>query len=120
NIRGAGRGFGAELSTRASGAIRAGSGLLLTTEPGGQQLQAAQTLGQLGEGEQLVQALADTAASQEAILPGDPEALPAQQSLQDVQEHLRATRQGSAAGGEGEAAIGGGEGEVPAWSAPHL
>ncbi|MEN1943495.1 type VI secretion system Vgr family protein [Luteimonas sp. MJ293] len=120
NMRGAERGFGAELSTQASGAIRAGSGLLLTTEPGTQQLAAGGALSQLAEGEQLLQALGDTAASQQATLPEDPETLPAQQSLQDVQEHLRATRQGSAAGGEGDTAIGGGEGEVPAWVAPHL
>src|SRR5690606_25639878 len=34
NVRGAERGFGVELSTRAGGALRAGAGLLLTTEPG--------------------------------------------------------------------------------------
>ena len=117
---GADRGFGVELSTQASGAIRAGSGLLLTTEPGSQQLAAAQTLGQLSEGEQLLQALADTAKSQEAILPGDPDTLPAQQSLQQLQQILQTTRQGQgAAGGEG-AKIGGGEGEASAWSSPQL
>ncbi|MGY0560029.1 type VI secretion system Vgr family protein [Luteimonas sp. A277] len=120
NVRGAERGFGAELGTQASGAIRAGSGLFLTTEHGQQQLEAGGALSQLVEGEQLLQVLADTARSQEAALPADPETLPAQQSLQQVQEHLKATRQGSAAGGGGEAAIGGGEGEVSAWSAPHL
>ena len=119
NVRGAERGFGAELSTLASGAIRAGSGLLLTTEPGSRQLAATQTLGQLGEGEQLVQALADTAGSQQATLPGDPDVLPAQESLQHLQQTLQATRQGQGAAG-GDEAIGGGEGEVPAWSAPQL
>ena len=120
NVRGADRGFGVELSTQASGAIRAGSGLLLTTEPGRRQLAATQALGQLGEGEQLLQALADTARSQEATLPDDAETLPAQESLQQVQETLQATHQGSAAGGDGDSAIGGGEGEVPGWSAPQL
>ena len=120
NVRGADRGFGAELGTQASGAIRAGAGLLLTTESGSQQLAATQTLGQLGESEQLLQALADTARSQEATLPEDPETLPVHEHLKHVQETLQATRQGSAAGGEGEGAIGGGEGEVPAWSAPQL
>ena len=121
NARGADRGFGVELSTQASGAIRAGSGLLLTTEPGSQQLAAAPALGQLGEGEQLLQALADTAKSQEAALPGDPGTLPAQESLQHLQQTLQATRQGQGvAGGEAGGKIGGGEGEAPAWSAPQL
>lgn len=120
NVRGANRGFGVELSTGASGAIRAGAGLLLTTEPGREQLAASQALGQMGESEQLLQALADTAHSQEATLPDDPQALPAQEDLQQLQQAMQATRQGSTAGGSGEGAIGGGEGEVPAWSAPHL
>ncbi|KIQ96824.1 type VI secretion system tip protein VgrG [Lysobacter sp. A03] len=38
NVRGNHRGFGAELSTQASGALRAGAGLLLSTEPGRQQM----------------------------------------------------------------------------------
>ncbi|MEZ0470329.1 type VI secretion system Vgr family protein [Luteimonas salinilitoris] len=129
NVRGADRGFGAELSTRASGTIRAGQGLLLTTEPGTQQLAATQALGQLGESEQLLQALADTAKSQEATLPGDADTLPAQASLTTVQETMQATQQGSAASGSvsrgageggGEGTIGGGEGEAPGWSAPQL
>ncbi|MGO1892509.1 MAG: type VI secretion system Vgr family protein [Luteimonas sp.] len=122
NVRGTDRGFGTELSTQASGAIRAGSGLLLTTEPGSRQLAATQTLSQLGEGEQLVQALADTAKSQEATLPDDPDTLPAQESLQQLQESLQATcqGQGAAAGGGEGGEIGGGEGEAPAWSAPQL
>ncbi|NZA28139.1 type VI secretion system tip protein VgrG [Luteimonas sp. SJ-92] len=122
NVRGAERGFGVELSTRASGAIRTGSGLLLTTEPGAQQLAASQAQGQLAESEQLLQALADTARSQEATLPDDPETLPAQEGLKALQETLQATSTGSSAsgGGEGGKAIGGGEGETPAWSAPQL
>ncbi|MDH5822330.1 type VI secretion system Vgr family protein [Luteimonas sp. RD2P54] len=122
NVRGAERGFGVELSTRASGAIRAGAGLLLTTEPGAQQLAASQAQGQLAESEQLLQALADTARSQEATLPDDPETLPAQESLKTLQETLQATSTGASAsgGGQGDKAIGGGEGETPAWSAPQL
>src|SRR5690606_32324044 len=53
-------------------------------------------------------------------LPDDPDTLPAQATLQTVQESLHATQQGSAAGGEGDQAIGGGEGEVPGWNAPQL
>ncbi len=123
NMRDTERGFGAELATQASGAIRAGSGLFLTTEAGRQQLAATQTLGQLSEGEQLLQALADTASSQQAALPDDSSPLPAQRSLTALQETLNATQSGSAASGsagEGGNAIGGGEGEVAGWSAPHL
>lgn len=120
NVRGPDRGFGVELSTQAGGALRSGTGLLLTTEPGGPQLAAERTLAQLGEGEQLLQALADTARSQQATLPNDPDTLPAQTTLQGVQESMRATQQGTAAGGQGEQAIGGGEGEVPGWSTPLL
>src|SRR5690606_37204828 len=171
NVRGNDRGFGAELSTQAGGALRAGAGLLLTTEIGSPQLAADRTLAQLAEGEQLLQALADTARGQQATLPDDPDTLPAQATLQagqesrggpspgraaggggnqpvaagegegpagpaplaggpgprpaqaarqGVQESLRATQQGSAAGGEGDQAIGGGEGEVPGWNAPQL
>ncbi|WP_058834872.1 type VI secretion system Vgr family protein [Luteimonas abyssi] len=120
NVRETERGFGAELSTQASGAIRAGQGLLLTTESGAQHLTATDGLAQLDAGTQLLQALADTAKSQEAILPDDGDTLPAQDSLTQLQDALKATQQGSAGGGEGDSAIGGGEGEVPGWSAPHL
>ena len=120
NVRGADRGFGVELSTGASGAIRAGAGLLLTTEPGREQLAGAQALAQFGESGQLLQALADSAQGQDATLPEDPQTLPAQEGLEHFRQSLEATRQGSAPGGSGDGTIGGGEGEVPAWSAPHL
>ncbi len=116
NVRGAERGYGAELSTQASGALRAGSGLLLTTEPGSLQLAAPVANQQLGQGEQLLQTLADTAKSQQAHLEGDPDELPAQESLKGLQETLQATQSGSAPGN----GIEGGEGEVPGWSAPAL
>ncbi|MDR7192654.1 type VI secretion system Vgr family protein [Luteimonas terrae] len=122
NVREGERGFGVELSTDASGAVRAGAGLLLTTEPGTQQLAAPQALAQLAEGEQLLQALADTARSQQATLPEDPDTLTAQASLQALQEDLQATQQGSGGSGRSDdsAPIGGGDGEAPGWSAPQL
>ena len=116
NVRGAERGFGAELSTQASGALRAGSGLLLTTEPGSLQLAAPVANQQLGQGEQLLQTLADTAKAQQAQLEGDPDELPAQESLKLLQESLQATQTGNAPGN----GIEGGEGEVPGWSTPAL
>ncbi|MGY0611393.1 type VI secretion system Vgr family protein [Luteimonas sp. A501] len=116
NVRGAERGFGAELSTQASGALRAGQGLLLTTEPGGPQLAAPMAHQQLGQSEQLLQSLADVAKTQQAQLEGDPDELPAQASLKSLQETLQATQSGSAPGN----GIEGGEGEVPGWSAPAI
>src|SRR5690606_28503279 len=99
---------------------RAGSGLLLATEPGREQLAAAQALAQFGESDQLLQALADSARGQEATLPDDPQTLPAQDGLEHLRQTLEATRQGSTAGARGDSAIGGGAGDAPAWSSPHL
>lgn len=116
NVRGAERGFGAELSTQASGALRAGRGLLMTTEPGSPQLAAPVAMQQLGQSDQLLQTLAETARTQQAQLQGDPDALPAQDSLDALQETLQSTFSGNAPGN----GIEGGEGEVPGWSAPAL
>ncbi|RPE75867.1 type VI secretion system Vgr family protein [Vulcaniibacterium tengchongense] len=114
NVRSSERGFGAELSTQAGGAVRAGAGLLLSTEPGRQQLSAAGAQAQLGQGEQRLQGLQQAARQQQASLPDEPPELPAHGALKRVQEALAATQRGSAPG-EG---IGGGEGEAPGWSAP--
>lgn len=116
NIRGNQRGFGAELSTRASGALRAGAGLLLSTEPGRQQMAADGLRSQLGSGAELMQSLSDTARAQSADLPGEADALPAQEALQQVQEALTGTFTGTASGD----GVGGGDGEAAGWSAPLL
>ncbi|TWI13601.1 type VI secretion system Vgr family protein [Aerolutibacter ruishenii] len=116
NVRGAERGFGVELTTQASGALRAGAGLLLSTERGRQQLSADGALQQLRQGEQLLQGLQDAAKAQHATLPGEGAALPAQQALRTLQESLQAVQRGSAPGD----GIGGGEGEAPGWSAPAI
>ena len=115
NVRGAERGFGAELSTRAQGSLRAGKGLLLTTEQGAQQLSASQALSQLMEGQNLLKSLADSAKEQKAQLPKDQDELPADKMLSELQEQLKATQGGSSGG-----AIAGGGGEAPGWSAPAL
>lgn len=109
------RGFGAELSTQAYGAVRAGQGLLLAAEPGNAQLAAPQALSQLQQGEELLKSLADSARIQQAGLPKDKDELPVQQTLAQLQEQLKATQTGSA-----QAEFGGGEGEVPGWNAPNL
>lgn len=116
NVRGGERGFGAELSTQASGALRAGAGLLLTTEPGTQQLTAPVAQAQLAQGEQLLDGLAKAAKNQQAGLPNEPDELAALKALKATQDTMKATAQGSAAG-EG---VGGGEGQAPGWSAPLL
>ncbi|KOR44037.1 type IV secretion protein Rhs, partial [Xanthomonas oryzae] len=119
NLREGERGYGADLSTQAYGAVRAGQGLLLSSEPGQQQLAASQALAQLEQGEQLLQALADAARQQQAQLPDEAATLPVQDGLKTLQASLKATQHGSAAG-----EIGGGAGEVPGevpgWSAPVL
>ena len=116
NVRDGERGFGAELSTQASGAIRAGAGLLLSTERGTKQLDASGAQAQLAQGEQLIASLAEVAKAQTADLPGKPTELPAQTALKNVQASLDARGTGSAPGN----GIGGGGGEVPAWSTPAL
>ncbi|KAF1712641.1 type VI secretion system tip protein VgrG [Pseudoxanthomonas kalamensis DSM 18571] len=116
NVRGAERGYGIELNTQAFGALRSGQGLLLSTEAGRRQLDAQQAQQQLAQGEQLLQTLADTAKTQTAVLEGDPDTLPAQESLKALQETLAATQSGSAPGN----GIEGGDGEAPGWSAPVL
>ncbi|WP_234415076.1 type VI secretion system Vgr family protein, partial [Xanthomonas fragariae] len=115
NLREGERGFGAELSTQAYGAVRAGQGLLLSSEPGQQQLAASEALSQLEQGEQLLQALADAARQQQAQLPNDPDSLPAQEGLKTLQASLQATQRGSAAG-----QLQGGDGQAPGWSHPAL
>jgi type VI secretion system secreted protein VgrG len=116
NVRTGERGFGAELSTAAGGALRAGAGLLLSTERGHAQLDASGARAQLAQGGQLVASLDGVATAQGADLPGAPSPLPAGAALDTAGEHLAATASGSAPGN----GIGGGEGEVPAWTAPML
>lgn len=116
NRRDAERGFGAELATAASGALRAGAGLLLSTERGHAQLDASGALAQLGRGAQMVASLVEAATAQGAELPGAPSPLPAAEAIKTLGEHLGGSASGSVPGN----GIGGGEGEVPAWTAPML
>ncbi|WP_036214032.1 DUF2345 domain-containing protein, partial [Novilysobacter arseniciresistens] len=96
--------------------LRAGAGLLLSTERGRAQLDASGARAQLAQGGQLVASLDDVANAQGADLPGAATPLPAGEALRTVGEHLDATTTGSAPGN----GVGGGEGEVPAWTAPLL
>ncbi|WP_039004867.1 type VI secretion system Vgr family protein [Xanthomonas cerealis] len=115
NLREGERGYGVDLSTQAYGAVRAGQGLLLSSEPGQQQLAASQALSQLEQGEQLLQALADAARQQQAQLPNEAATLPAQDGLKTLQASLKATQSGSAA-----SQLQGGDGQAPGWSRPAL
>lgn len=128
------RGHGFDLHTQTLGAVRAGSGLLISTQsqPGshgsGQQLEARQALQQLDQGQDLLHALAHSAQQHqakgaksktaEATLPSKPlqadedgARLPNQQALRALSQSLGATQQR-----EGE----GGAGSISAWSRPEL
>lgn len=113
NLREDDLGFGFTLHTKAQGALRAGSGVLLSTTRGVQQMSAAVACGQLARGRALIENLGQAARGQQAALGGEPESLPASRALEGVGEALaHRTRHGS-----GEA---GGDGEVPAFAAPLL
>jgi len=133
NQRNAFRGHGAELATEASGALRAGSGLLLSTDArsnaSGNQMDARVACNQLDAALGLVKMLAESAQKQKADLKGDPapEELAAAEALAHSGEVLGATdTQGATASASASSAPGtqsssaGGTGTVPAWSEPIL
>ncbi|AFQ48493.1 type VI secretion system Vgr family protein [Burkholderia cepacia] len=125
NRRLADRGYGAELSTQAAGALRAGAGLLISTAPGVNQMDASAASQVLAQQREMLQGLADFARKQgaepgaSAAQPGTAAAggatppLAAIDGLQQSQASIGATREGSGAGGAG----GGG---AVAWKHPHL
>jgi type VI secretion system secreted protein VgrG len=129
NARHQSLGHGANLHTRAAGALRAGSGLLISADgrPGvrGGVLDSHEPIAQAQHAQSLSTALADVAARQNAALDGDPGAaqLPANAGLQGALDTLgaTATRSPGAAAGEGDfIAVQGGTGTVPAWSKPRI
>lgn len=116
NLRDGERGFGIELSSAANGALRAGAGLLLSTDHAREQLDAAAAHAQLASTTELVAGLGEVARAQGAELPDEQGGLPAHIALKDLQEALNATGAASAKGCE----IDGGSGEVQAWAMPAL
>lgn len=118
NQRQADRGFGSELTSQAQGAVRGGSGLLLSTAAGASQMDASAPSSDLAQSQQLIQGLADVAQKQQAGLDQEPapDKLPATDTLTRLQATLTATHSGSAAG----QGVGGGEGEAIGWDAPAL
>lgn len=106
-------GFGAELKTANSAALRAARGLLLSAEAargaGGQQLDAGGAQAQNEASAQLLLSLAETAQKHNARLPGEADAakLPALAGLQHSVDVLQATETGMGEGdtcGQGHAA----------------
>lgn len=121
-------GHGASLHTQAYGALRAGSGLLISADarPGarGTHLDSREPIAQTEEAHSLSTALADVAAKQNAALDGDAAAKdqPVHSALKAASEVMSATatRGGSGASAGDFIAVQGGTGTVPAWSKPRI
>jgi type VI secretion system secreted protein VgrG len=119
NQRLASLGFGAELKTEHSLALRAGQGLLLSTDvrpdAKGNQLDSSEAQAQLADSHQLQLSLAATAQQHRATLKdaqGQPEATPAKlTAVTQLQSSLDILR-GTAADASGK--------QVPAYSEPQL
>jgi type VI secretion system VgrG family protein len=113
-------GFGAELKTEHSAALRAGGGLLLSADArsggSGHHLDSREAQAQIERAHQLQASLAEVARKQNAVFKGTaatPEKLPALAQLAASAEVLGAQR-----GGSGGAS--GGDGQVAAYSAAQL
>lgn len=135
NVRQADRGYGVDLNTEASGAVRGGSGVLLSAAAGVTQMDASGAAQVLGDSHDLLDRLAQTASAQgaepgtsqssavqpNASLPerADPgtssSTLAAVAGLRDCKQAISATKAGSTS----NQATGGG-GSATAWSRPHL
>ncbi|RZI81678.1 MAG: type VI secretion system tip protein VgrG [Rubrivivax sp.] len=133
NQRLAPRGFGLELHTQAQGALRAGSGLHLSTHERrggtsggqGQPTNTREAQSQLQTHAELVRALSDNAQTHLAQLPNEPppDKLNAQQALQATLASLKGSQSssGGQAGEGGELiAIDGGHGSIPITERPDL
>jgi type VI secretion system secreted protein VgrG len=117
NQRQSDRGYGFEIRTQAHGALRAGSGLLLTTESSRtNQLDSPIALQALSDAEQLVQGMQTVAKNQKADLPKDPKPEESLSviALQHTQTVMKTSGEGSISG-EG---VGGGQGGTVSWSEP--
>ncbi len=139
NQRLAPRGHGLELHTQAQGALRAGSGLHLSTHARhggtstsqGQPTNTREAQSQLQAHAELLKALSDNAQTHLAKLPNEPapDKLPVQLALQATLKSLKGVQGG--AGGEPSAdsaepsadrilATAGGQGSIPAMDRPEL
>jgi len=137
NQRLASRGHGLELHTQAQGALRAGSGLHISTHArqGGtsraqdQPINTREAQSQLQNHAELVQVLSDNARTHKADLPNEPTAdkLNAQQAMQATLISLQGTQTSDGrsdtiadAGDDASPAIDGGHGSIPITARPDL
>jgi type VI secretion system secreted protein VgrG len=130
NRRQVDRGHGLELKTDAYGAVRAGSGLLISADARpnvrGTQMDGREAQAQLAQAQELSRTLTGTAQQHRAKLDSEPapDKLPAAEQFQATKEALQATDQRGEAGSQGATsafiATGGGSGTVPAWASPLL
>lgn len=128
NERLAPRGHGLSLDSRAHGALRAGSGLLISAHATpdstgtGQQMDVRAPLDDLRRAQETLEKLADSAQAHGAKLadesPGKP--LPVARALKALAESLAATRDSGGAWGAGKDESPGGLGTVAAWRRPEL
>jgi type VI secretion system secreted protein VgrG len=119
-------GFGAELKTEHSTALRAGQGLLLSTDTrhgaSGSQLDSREARAQIEQSHALQVAMARTAQQHNAALKvekGQPEPEPAILPAVSAIEHSIDVLKSVASGGGGQSANGG-QGQVTAYTEPQL
>ena len=130
NARLAPAGFGAELKTAHSAALRAGQGLLLTTDNSagvsGSQLDSREAANQIAQSHQLQTSLATTAQDHNARLPDEPapDQLPAIAQMIASESAIETSAVGGEVGGSSaggaDAAESGGHGATTAYGAPQL
>jgi type VI secretion system secreted protein VgrG len=134
------RGHGLDLSSAAWGALRAGSGLLLSAHPRQGSQSASRALdsrapaAQIEQCQQLLHTLAESAQQHNAKLtvpkaepdvvgakkPDKAKQLAVEQAMYASVDSLAATDQRSAAAQTGSETTGGGAGHITAWSRPDL
>jgi type VI secretion system secreted protein VgrG len=124
------RGHGLDLATNAWGALRAGSGMLLSahvrpgSQAGSHQVDAREPQAAIQQAQEQAKTLADSAQAHQAKLAGEvaPDKLDTHLGMGSLIESLDATDSNGDAGTarDDEAAIGGGVGTVSAWSRPEM
>jgi type VI secretion system secreted protein VgrG len=118
-------GFGFELKSTHSVALRAGAGMLISTDgrpnASGAQMDSREAHSQLDTSAEQVRSLAATAQQHKAMLPNEPapEKIAAIAELAHSIKVLEGTAQGSGGGGAADTASGG-AGTVTAYTEPHL
>ena len=131
------RGHGLDLASAAWGAVRAGSGLLVSahgkpgSSSGGRSLDSREPLNQLEQSQQLLHTLAESAQQHKAMGAAEPDVvgakkadkarqLPNEQAMYASVDCLGTTNTHGASSDDTEGATGGGTGTVTAWGRPDL